>query len=196
MQTLHSLRSLRDLRAVSPEAAPPADGVPIPSRRCAMDQEGRPALPNPPRPSCALGLHAASPAARMGTGPGSGAVPRGHPCQRAFRLWASLVGGARPDRVCRAALVRQTPVSAQVCSLPDGVEHRRWRDTAGIGLRGACVAWRSSSGRSLAGPLTPVPLLSPAPPAPGTGAGRAALGRSRPVAIPGAGVAFFVLPGG
>ena len=191
MQTLHSLRSLRDLRAVSPEAAPPADGVPV---RCgASAWKGALPLPNLPRPSCALGWRAAAPATRMGTGPGSGAVPRGRQRQRAIRFRASRVGDALPDRVCRAALVRQTTVSVPVCGLPGGAGHRQRRDTAGIGLQGASVAWRSSPGRSPACLPALAPRLSPAPPAPSYGAGRVALGRYRPVALPGAAVSFFVL---
>ena len=105
MQTLR-LR-LRDLRAVSPEAALPADGVPIPAL-AAPDQEERPAFPNPSRPTFAVGLRSAVPAALIGTGPESGAVPRGRQGQRATRFRASLVGDALPDRVCRAALAWQT----------------------------------------------------------------------------------------
>jgi hypothetical protein len=52
MQTLHRLRRFRDLRAVSPGAMPPADGVPSPAL-VAPDQEARPAFPNPSRPSLA-----------------------------------------------------------------------------------------------------------------------------------------------
>ena len=194
MQTLHSLRSLRDLRAVSPEAAPPADGVPV---RCAASAwKGALPLPNLPWPSCALGGRAAASACRMGTGPGSGAVPRGWQVLRAVQPCAPLVGGALPDRVCRAGCLRQTTVSTPVCVLPDGAGHRRWCDTASPGLGGGSVAWRSSPGRSPAGPQALGPRLSPAPPAPYSREGRAALGRSRPLAIPGAGVAFFVLPGG
>lgn len=105
MQTLR-LR-LRDLRAVSSGAWPPADGVPIPAL-VAPDQERRPALPNPPRPTCAVGLRSAGAAHLTGTDPESGAVPRGHQRQRAIRVRLPLVGGILPDLVCRAGLVRQT----------------------------------------------------------------------------------------
>ena len=107
MQTLHRLRRFRDLRAVSPGAWPPADGVPSPAL-VAPDQEARPAFPNPSRPTYAVGLRPAVPAALIGTGPESGAVPRGRQRQRAIRSRASRVGDALPDRVCRALLVRQT----------------------------------------------------------------------------------------
>ena len=91
MQTLHRLRRFRDLRAVSTGAKPPADGVPSPLP-AATDQEARPAVP----------------AAPFGTGPESGAVPRGRQRQRAIRFHLSRDRTWLPDRVCRAALVRQT----------------------------------------------------------------------------------------
>ncbi len=107
MQTLHRLRRFRDLRAVSPGAWPPADGVPS-LALVAPDQEARPAFPNPSWPSLArLGSRPAVPAALIGTGPESGAVPRGRPCQRAIRFRLSRERDRRPDRVCSAALVRQ-----------------------------------------------------------------------------------------
>ncbi len=108
MQTLHRLRRFRGLRAVSPGAWPPADGVPSPAL-VAPDQEVRPAFPNPSWPSLArLGSRPAVPDAHIGTGPESGAVPRGRPCQRAIRFRLSRERDRLPDRVCRAALVRQT----------------------------------------------------------------------------------------
>ena len=108
MQTLHRLRRFRDLRAVSPGARPPADGVPSPAL-VAPDQEGRPAFPNPSWPSLArLGLRPAVPATLVGTGPESGAVPRGRPRQRAIRFRLSRERDRLPDRVYRAVLVRQT----------------------------------------------------------------------------------------
>ena len=108
MQTLHRLRRFRDLRAVSSGAWPPADGVPSPAL-VAPDQEARPAFPNPSWPSLArLGSRPAVPDAHIGTGPESGAVPRGRPCQRAIRFRLSRERDCLPDRVCRAALVQQT----------------------------------------------------------------------------------------
>ena len=108
MQTLHRLRRFRDLRAVSSGAWPPADGVPSPAL-VAPDQEARPAFPNPSWPSLArLGSRPAIPDAHIGTGPESGAVPRGRPCQRAIRFRLSRERDCLPDRVCRALLVRQT----------------------------------------------------------------------------------------
>jgi hypothetical protein len=107
MQTLHRLRSLRDLRTVSPGARPPADGVPV---RCvASEWKGALTLPNLPQPSLArLGSRPAVPAALAGSVPESGAVPRGRTCQRAIRFRLSRERDKLPDRVCRAALVRQT----------------------------------------------------------------------------------------
>jgi hypothetical protein len=107
MQTLHRLWRFRDLRAVSPGAWPPADGVPSPAL-AAPDQEAHPAFPNPSWPTCAVGLRPAVPAALIGTGPESGAVPRGRQRQRAIRFRLSRERASLPDRVCRALLVRQT----------------------------------------------------------------------------------------
>jgi hypothetical protein len=105
MQTLQ-LR-LRDLRAVSPGAKPPADGVPV---RCsASEWKGALPLPNLLKPSLMrLGLRPAVPVALIGTGPGSGAVPRGRQRQRAIRFRLSREWDRLQDRVCRALLVRQT----------------------------------------------------------------------------------------
>ena len=106
MQTLHRLRRFRDLRAVSSGAWPPADGVPV---RCAASEwKGALPLPNLPKPTCAVGLRPAVPVALIGTGPESGAVPRGRQRQRAIRFRLSRERDCLPDRVCRAALVRQT----------------------------------------------------------------------------------------
>ena len=110
MQTFHRLRRFRDLRAVSPGARPPADGVPSPAL-VAPDQEARPAFPNPSRPSLArLGSRPAVPVALIGTGPENGAVPRGRQGQRAIRFRLSRERDRLADQVCRAALVRQTVV--------------------------------------------------------------------------------------
>jgi hypothetical protein len=113
MQTLHRLRRFRDLRAVSPGAWPPADGIPI---RCAASEwKGALPLPNLPKPSLArLGSRPAAPATLAGTGPESGAVPRGRPCLRAIRFHLSRSRDRLPDPVCRAALDRQT-VSMSAC---------------------------------------------------------------------------------
>jgi hypothetical protein len=106
MQTLHRLRRFRDLRAVSPEAAPPADGVPV---RCgASEWKGALPLPNHPKPSLTrLGSRPVVPIALLGAGPESGAVPQRRPRQRAIRFRLSRERDRLPDRVCRAALVRQ-----------------------------------------------------------------------------------------
>ncbi len=107
MQTLHRLRRFRDLRAVSSGAQPPADGVPSPAL-VAPDQEARPAFPNPSWPTFAVGSRPAVPVALIGTGPESGAVPRGRQRQRAIRFRLSRERVRLPDRVRRAMLVRQT----------------------------------------------------------------------------------------
>lgn len=106
MQTLHRLRRLRDLRAVSSGARPPADGVPV---RCAASEwKGALPLPNHPKPTFAVGSRPVVPVALIGTDPGSGAVPRGRQRQRAIRFRLSRERDRLSDRVCRAALVRQT----------------------------------------------------------------------------------------
>ena len=130
MQTLH-LR-FRDLRAVSSGAWPPADGVPSPAL-VAPDQEERPAFPNPSRPTCAVGLRPGVPVALIGTGPESGAVPRGRQRHRAIRFRASRVGDALPDRVCRALLVRQT-----AAHLGDVPAHAWQHDRPPVGVA-ACL---------------------------------------------------------
>jgi hypothetical protein len=114
MQTLHRLRRFRDLRAVSSGAWPPADGVPSPAL-VAPDQEARPAFPNPSWPTFAVGSRPAVPVALVGTGPESGAVPRGCQRQRAIRFRLPREQARLPDRVCRAALVRQTMAHSGDC---------------------------------------------------------------------------------
>ena len=131
MQTLH-LR-FRDLRAVSPGAWPPADGVPSPAL-IAPDQEARPAFPNPSWPSLArLGSRPAVPAALIGTGPGSGAVPRDRQRQRAIRFRLTRERDCLPDRVCRAVLVRQTKAHPG-----DGRAHARQHARPPVGIA-ACL---------------------------------------------------------
>ena len=132
MQTLHRLRRFRDLRAVSPGARPPADGVPSPAL-VAPDQEERPAFPNPSRPTCAVGLRPVVPAALAGSVPESGAVPRGRPCQRAIRFRLSRERDLLPDRVCRALLVRQTAAHRG-----DGHAHAWQHDRPPVGMA-ACL---------------------------------------------------------
>ena len=134
MQTLHRLRRFRDLRAVSPGAWPPADGVPSPAL-VAPDQEVHPVFQNPSWPSLArLGSRPAIPVALTGTGPGSGAVPRGRPCQRAIRFRLSRERDGLPAPVCRAALVRQT-----VAHPGDGPARRWPHDRPPIGVA-ACLS--------------------------------------------------------
>ena len=132
MQTLHRLRRFRDLRAVSPGAWPPADGVPSPAL-VAPDQEARPAFPNPSWPTFAVGSRPAVPVALIGTGPESGAVPRGGQRQRAIRFHQSRERDRLPDRVCRAGLVRQT-----MAHPGDGAAHARQHDRLPVGVA-ACL---------------------------------------------------------
>jgi len=132
MQTLHRLRRFRDLRAVSLGAWPPADGVPV---RCgASEWKGALPLPNLPKPSLTrLGSRPAAPAALVGTGPESGAVPRSRQRQRAIRFRLSRERDCLPDRVCRAALVRQT-----VAHPGDGRAHAWQHDRLPVGAA-ACL---------------------------------------------------------
>jgi hypothetical protein len=136
MQTLHRLRRFRDLRAVSSGAMPPADGVPSPAP-VAPDQEGRPAFPNPSWPTFAVGLRPAVPATLAGTGPESGAVPRGCPCQRAIRFRLFRERDSLPDRVYRALLVRQT-----LADPGDGRAHHGQHDRPPAGVA-ACLPERA-----------------------------------------------------
>ena len=131
MQTLHRLRRFRDLRAVSSGAWPPAASVPV---RCAASKwKGALPLPNLPKPTCAVGLRPAVSAALIGTGPESGAVPRGRHRQRAIRFHLSRGRDSLPDRVCRAALVRQT-----VAHPGDGPARHRLHDRPPVGVA-ACL---------------------------------------------------------
>jgi hypothetical protein len=137
MQTLHRLRRFRDLRAVSLGAWPPADGVPSPSLG-ATDQEARPAFPNPSWPTFAVGSRPVVPVVLIGTGPESGAVPRGRPCQRAIRFRLSRERARLPDRVCRAALVRQTAAHPG-----DGRAHAWQHDRPPVGAVACLPRWQA-----------------------------------------------------
>ena len=131
MQTLHRLRRFRDLRAVSSGEWPPADGVPV---RCnASEWKGALPLPNLPKPTFAVGSRPVVPVALIGTGPESGAVPRGRPCQRAIRFRLSRERDRLSDRVCRAALVRQA-----VAHPGDGRAHAWQDDRPPVGVA-ACL---------------------------------------------------------
>ena len=131
MQTLHRLRRFRDLRAVSSGAWPPADGVPV---RCvASEWKGALPLPNLPKPTCAVGLRPAVSVVLVGTGPESGAVPRGRQRLRAIRFHLSRERDRLPDRVCRGALVRQT-----LAHSGDGRAHARQNDCPPVGAA-ACL---------------------------------------------------------
>jgi hypothetical protein len=137
MQTLHRLRRFRDLRAVSPGAWPPADGVPV---RCgASEWKGALPLPNLPKPTFTVGLRPAVPATLPGTGPESGAVPRGRQGQRAIRFRLSRERDRLPDRVRRAALVRQT-----MAHPGDRPAHRWQHDRPPVGVA-ACLPERASA---------------------------------------------------
>ena len=104
MQTLH-LR-FRDLRAIL--LGVPPSRWPTPSMRRASTWKGALPLPNLPKLTCTVGLALAVPVALIGTGPGSGAVPRGWQLLRAIRFRLSRERDRLPDRACRAWLVRQT----------------------------------------------------------------------------------------
>jgi hypothetical protein len=118
---------------------PPADG-PTTSMRRASTWKGAPVrtrtptLPNLPNPSLTrLGLRPAVPAALIGTGPESGAVPRGRPCQWAIWLRLSRERDRLPDRVCRALLVRHTTANPG-----DGRSRHRQHDCPPLGMA-ACL---------------------------------------------------------
>ena len=125
MQTLHLW--FRDLRAIL--LGVPPSRWPTPSMRGASTWKGALPLPNLPKPTCAVGLRPAVPVILIGPGPLSGAVPRGRQHQRAIRFRASRVGDALPDRVCRAALVRQT-----VAHPGNGRVHRWQHDRLPVGM--------------------------------------------------------------
>jgi hypothetical protein len=126
MQILHRLWRFRDLRAVFSGARPPADGVPV--RSVASEWKGAPSLPNHPKPTFAVGLRPAIPVVLVGTGPESGAVPRGRQRQRAIRFHLSQERDRLPDRVCCGALVRQT-----LAHSGDGRAHARQHDCPPVG---------------------------------------------------------------
>lgn len=131
MQTLHRLRRFRDLRAIL--LGVPPSRWPTPSMPRASTWKGAPPLPNLRNPTCAVGLRPAVPAALIGTGPESGVVPRGRPCQRAIRFRLSRERARLPDRVCRTALVVQTVVHPG-----DGHAHARQHDRPPVGVA-ACL---------------------------------------------------------
>jgi hypothetical protein len=140
MRTLH-LR-FRDLRAIL--LGVPPSRLPTPSMRAASTWKDAPPLPNLPKPTCAVGLRPAAPVTLIGTGPESGAVPRGRPCQWAIRFRLSRGRDRLPDRVCRALLVRQT-----LAHPGDGRAHARQheRPPAGVAAclpacaRACCTGW-------------------------------------------------------
>ena len=129
LQTLH-LR-FRDLRAIL--LGVPPSRWPTPSMRRASTWKGALPLPNLPKPTCAVGLRPAVPVALIGTGPESGAVPRGRQRLRAIRFHLSRERDRLPDRVCRGALVRQT-----LAHSGDGRAHARQNDCPPVGAA-ACL---------------------------------------------------------
>jgi hypothetical protein len=146
MQTLHSLCSFRDLRAVSPGQGPRRQR-PHPMRASALEWKGASPLPNLPRPICAIGWRTGLTRCQDNRGacvvPGllAAVSPRwlrnGGPC------------GPVPQRVCRVALVRQTALSGPLSAAPHVAEQRE-ADRAGTGL---ASLW------------TPAPMPPFAPPA-------------------------------
>ena len=129
MQTLH-LR-FRDLRAIL--LGVPPGRWPTPAMRGASTWKGALPLPNLPKPTCAVGLRPAVPVALIGTGPESGAVPRGRPYQRTIRFHLSRGRDRLPDRVCRALLVWQTTAHSG-----DVPAHARQHDCPPVGVA-ACL---------------------------------------------------------
>ena len=129
MQTLH-LR-FRDLRAIL--LGVPPSRWPTPSMRRASTWKGALPLPNLPKPTCAVGLRPAVPIVLIGTGPESGAVPRGRQRQRAIRFHLSRERDRLPDRACRALLVRQTTAHPG-----DGPARHRQHDRPPVGVA-ACL---------------------------------------------------------
>jgi len=129
MQTLHSLCSFRDLRAVSPGQGPRRRRPP-PMPRCALEWETAPPLPNPLRPTCAVGLRTGLTRRQSDQGilwmPGLLAIlsarslRNGGPC------------GPVPKRVCRAVLVRQTALSGSPLAAAPAAG--QGPDRAGTGL--------------------------------------------------------------
>lgn len=111
----------------------PPSPWPTPSMRRASTWKGALPLPNLPKPSCAVGLRPAVPVALIGTGPESGAVPRGRQGQWAIRFRLPRERGYLPDRVCRAALVRQS-----VGHPGDGRAHAWHHDRPPVGVA-ACL---------------------------------------------------------
>ena len=93
--------------------------------------EGRPGGRSLPKPTYAVELRPSVPDALAGTGPESGAVPRGRPCQRVIRFRLSRGWSRLPDRVCCAVLVRQT-----LAHPGDGPAHRWQHDRPPVGVAG------------------------------------------------------------
>lgn len=155
MQTLYSLRSFRDLRAIS-SGQSPRRRRPRPMSPGALKWETAPPLPNPLRPTCAIGWRTGLTCRQCNRGtlrvPGLLAavsarwLRNGGPC------------GPVPKLVCRAVLVRQTALSGTPFACPC---------VAGQG--GVCD--RASTGLASGG--TPAPMPPFAPPAAPHAAGRA-----------------------
>lgn len=113
MQTLLSLRSFRDLRAVLLELRP--SRRPTPSMHECIDMEGRTAtLPNHPKPTCAVGLRRVLSHGSVDHGP---ALGRDHPWPLSKRL-PQYRASLRPDlqQIRRAALC--VPLRCFALTLP------------------------------------------------------------------------------
>lgn len=102
MQTLHSLRSLRDLRTISLELRP--SRWPTPS--AAPKWETEPPLPNPLRPTCAVGWRTVPTRRQFNPDTPLGADL----LTDLWKRWPLNGGSCDPvlRQVCRATLVRKT----------------------------------------------------------------------------------------
>lgn len=122
MQTLHSLRSLRDLRAISLGQRPSR----WQTRSPAAKWETAPPLPNPLRPTCAVGLRSAARQNRLAPGTLTGAA------------LAAAAGQRRP----RKSGPRCGPVPEQDCASVSG-DHVQAGNGSGAGKTGtACARMR------------------------------------------------------
>jgi hypothetical protein len=136
MQTLLSLRSFRDLRAVLLELRP--SRRPTPSMHGCIDMEGRtPTLPNHPKPTCAVGLRCVLPHGSVDHGP---ALGRDHRWPLSKRL-PQYRGAVRPDlqQIRRAAPC--VPLRCLALSLPRSVARQAGQRPNGwIAVPGAASA--------------------------------------------------------
>ena len=117
MQTLHRLWRFRDLRAVSPRAWPPADGVPV---RCvASEWKGALPLPNLPKPTYAVGSRRAALVRQAMAHPGDGPAHRWQHDRQPVGVAACLpVCAVACLPVCMSACLHVWQ-SARLCPPPD-----------------------------------------------------------------------------